>query len=181
MSAPIRCVVCQNESEIKQLKQQIVELSLKLQQYEHQQMKVTINQKQLIEEQFEQSNRPLLNEEFDITGYQFITLTYDPKKFGYLQTETAQREYFLSALLDKSVYGCFEYHKNGNMHCHFVMKSTEEEAKKMKQDIRYKFTDNPKNRDFMDIGIAKDKVAIRYINKESRFYFKHKYLKRGDV
>lgn len=181
MSTPKVCVVCQNESEIFKLKQQLVELNLKLSQYNHEEMRITINNKQLIEEQFELSNRPLLNEEFDISGYQFITLTYDPKKFGFCQLETKQREYFLCSLLNKQVYGCFEYHKNGNMHCHFIMKSTEDEAKQFKKEIRYKFTDNPKNRDFMDIGVAKDKMAIRYIHKESRFYFKSNTIKRGDV
>lgn len=174
----IKCVVCQEESEVKKLKQQIIELNLKLSQYVHEVMKVTNDDRQRLEEEFEYSNTPLLNEDFNVEGYYFVTLTYDPKKFGYMQTEKAQQEYFLANVsrYKYPTYGCFEHHKNGNVHFHFIIQASLEQVKQMKNEMRHKFTDNNRNKDFMDIGIAKHKTAIRYINKESK-----KYIKRRNV
>jgi len=174
----IKCVVCQDDHQIKLLKAKISELTIKLSMYEHSEMKAYSHEKQLIDIIYEQSDTPLLNEDFNIEGYQFVTLTYDPKKFGYMQSARGQTEYFLAALIkyEQLLYGCFEYHKNGNVHMHFIIKGTNEELEQMKKDIRYKFTDNPRNRDFMDYGICKDKTGIRYINKES-----NKYIKRRNV
>lgn len=135
-------------------------------------MKAYAHEKQKIEELYKFSDKPILSEDFIPEGYQFVTLTYDPKKFGYMQCERGQREYFLAVLskYPNPMYGSFEYHKNGNMHMHFIMKSTENEVKQMKKDIRHKFTDNPRNREFMDYGVAKFKTAVRYINKESKYF-----------
>lgn len=172
----LKCVVCQNESEIKKLNETIIQLTLKLQQYNHEEIYISSNKKQLIVEHFNQSNKPIYDESYNITDYKFVTLTFDPKKYGFMQTETNQKNLMLSVLVDYEyeMYGSFEYHKNGNLHCHFIVKCTEEEIKKMKKEIRHIFTDNPRNREFMDIGVAKDKTAIRYINKESNSYFSTK-------
>lgn len=170
----IKCVVCQNESEIKLLREQVLQLHLKLQQYNHEQIYVTVKQKQQLMETFKYAILPFHDESYDITGYQFITLTFDPKKYGFMQSEQDQKELMLTALMnyDYYMYGSFEYHKNGNIHLHAIIKCTEEQIKQMKKEIRHKFTDNPRNREFLDHGPAKDKSAIRYINKESKSYFR---------
>lgn len=132
-------------------------------------MIISANEKQL-NGTINQTDKEIYSELCDITDFKFITLTYDPKKFGYSNSENIQKEYFLAKIYpyikDKQFYGCFEHHQNGNLHMHFILKETEEYCKIMKKEIRRYFTDDTRNRSFMDIGTAKYKLAIRYINKE---------------
>lgn len=166
-----KCVVCQTESTIKQLEfknKQLMETINRLES-KYDKMTITNDERQLIQN-FEYSEKPVFGESSNVKDYQFITLTYDPLKFGYTNSEKSQREYLMAKIYNyvhfRPFYGCYEHHKNGNVHMHFILKESEEECKKMRKEIRRFFTDRINNKQFLDIGIAKDKTAIRYINKE---------------
>lgn len=104
----------------------------------------------------------------------FITITFDPDKFGSVNEDIREKEYILSVLYRlKSyytfIYGCFEYHKSGTVHSHLIMHTS---VANMKQMLRPYFTNNPKNKIVIDVGPAKMPQSITYINKESKdFYY----------
>lgn len=119
---------------------------------------------------------PLDGWNFDLKLWRFITLTFDPQKFGCSNDPESERNYMLNIILAaarlsylSSVYGSFELHKNGTVHTHLI-------AKVHSQDLYYflkkKLTDNPKNRNAVDEGPARFPNCIQYIEKESKNYYK---------
>ncbi len=123
-----------------------------------------------------------INRHFDYqnwlsTAY-FITITFDPAKFGMQPYPTERKEYILHKFyrlmrkdLVKKVYGSFEFHKNGIIHCHAIINAQNEDISKIKKELKPYFTDNMYNKIVIDIGPAKYPQAMEYIEKESEDYF----------
>jgi len=113
----------------------------------------------------------------------FCTLTFDPSKFGTGIFHSERRLYILSricTLMDKMLikecYGSFEFHKNGQLHSHMIFIMNPDDKKIVKQLLKKEFTDNPYNKNAIDIGPAKYPTGMTYIEKESDdfFYIMHK-------
>lgn len=108
----------------------------------------------------------------------FITITFDPARFGLYPYESERKQYILNSLykimkdeLIKKCYGCFEYHQNGIVHSHLIANIAPDDAKIVKRKLREQFTDNLHNKIVVDIGKAKFPQAKQYIEKESEEYF----------
>jgi hypothetical protein len=114
--------------------------------------------------------------------WRFITLTFDPSKFGCSNDPENERMYMLNIILAAArlsyitkVYGSFELHKNGTIHTHFI---AEVHSQDLYHFLKKKLTDNPKNKNAVNEGKAKFPNCIKYIEKESTYYYKldHPYI-----
>lgn len=106
----------------------------------------------------------------------FITITFDPAKFGCQQYEKQRKNYILAQLLElrkedkyTECYGCFEYHDNGIVHSHLIMITAY--PKYVYRFLKSKFTDNSKNKVVIQVDKAKYPQAKQYIEKESSDYY----------
>lgn len=126
------------------------------------------------------------SEEHEIQQYKedygkhlFITLTFDPKRFGDCNEPEEEQLYLLhlinqayeKELLLPTIYGCFEKHKNGSIHAHFIgtVRYANEHVMNLKKFFKARLTDNPYNRNAVDIGNYRFKKSIEYINKEQDY------------
>lgn len=116
--------------------------------------------------------------ESELSNSYFVTITFDPAKFGLMPYEVERKNYILNALykimktdLIKKCYGCFEYHQNGIVHSHLIINAQYEDIKTIKRKLREEFSDNPYNKIVVDIGYAKFPQAKQYIEKESSDYY----------
>lgn len=107
--------------------------------------------------------------------WSFITLTFDPQKFGISNEPEGEKNYMLNIILAaarlsyiSSVYGSFELHKNGTVHTHFVAKVHDQQIYSY---LKKQLTDNPKNKNAVNLGPAKFPNCIKYIQKESNDYY----------
>lgn len=114
----------------------------------------------------------------DLSTSHFVTITFDPARFGLQPFESERKDYIIHKLyrlfdknLVKKCYGSFERHKNGIIHSHLIINAQQEDIKKIKQLLKSYFTDNPYNKIVVDIGPAKYPQAMEYIEKESDDYY----------
>lgn len=180
----IKCYRCQ----IRQLKAENLSLKQELQKYyliDNEQLSLTRYQQQDIDNNFIQQSTPLDYDYKDkLSNEYFITITFDPSKFGLQPYESERKDYILYQLtrlrnkdLFTDCYGCFEYHKNGIIHTHLIMNTAF--PKEIYQILKSKFTDNSHNKVVLQIDKAKWPQAKDYINKESDHYY-YTYNKRKD-
>jgi len=124
---------------------------------------------------------------FDITNLYFVTVTFDPKRFGVMAHPEQEKMYILNAIRECSkkvfyenenhsdIYGCFEQHKNGRIHAHYLIYLyTNSRYYIYKNEITSKFTSNPSNKVAVKVVPAIVPNVIYYINKETTGFFKHK-------
>lgn len=105
-----------------------------------------------------------------IIKWRFLTLTFDPLKFGIQPFEQDRKAYILYKLL-RSVrkniiddfYGCFEYHESGLIHAHMVI-NTDYNDKFIEDYFQPEFTDNRRNKRAVKCLPAKTTV-LDYIHK----------------
>lgn len=114
----------------------------------------------------------------ELSTSHFVTITFDPARFGMQPFDDERKDYILHKLtnliskqLIKKCYGSFERHKNGIIHSHLIINAQQEDVKKIKQQLKSYFTDNPYNKIVIDIGPAKYPQAKDYIDKESDDYY----------
>lgn len=114
----------------------------------------------------------------ELSTSHFVTITFDPARFGMHPFDEERKEYILhklTSIMDKQLikkcYGSFERHKNGIIHSHLIINAQQEDIKKIKQLLKSYFTDNPYNKIVIDIGPAKYPQAKDYIEKESDDYY----------
>lgn len=107
--------------------------------------------------------------------WKFLTITFDPEKFGISNEPGDEKNYILHHLLRvyklnycSALYGCFEQHQSGRVHSHIVIKVLDND---IYGELKRSFTDNPRNKHAVDIGLARFPQAIKYIEKESTDYF----------
>lgn len=119
-----------------------------------------------------------------IPHFKFITITFDPQRFGINNDPDKEKNYILWHLtrIQKQQWcttysGCFEKQKNGTIHAHLIM-GTNYEIEVYKY-LKKQFTNNPNNRVAIRIDPAKTK-AMEYIRKESDHYFQSKRIVNFD-
>jgi len=126
---------------------------------------------------FERSSEPIW---FDylpwLSQAYFITLTFDPARFGVSNHTDAQKDYLLTVIcqlfekeLALSVYGCFEFCKTGAVHTHMILQTNQ--INDVKKFCKSKLTFNAYNKHAVDVGNAKHPQAQQYIEKESVDYY----------
>lgn len=126
----------------------------------------------LVDQTFQRVSEPALFPTIEEREYVFITLTFDPEKFGQNNDPEDEKKYllFLISKLVRSdnlsqVYGSFEYQKNGSIHCHFISKFSDYGY--IKQQFKKGLTNRPRNDKAVDIKPVKGlKKLWDYINKE---------------
>ena len=185
---PVNCVICKgsiqcNRCTITQLRQENQALKKELSTYyidKSELLQLKYYEELQLRKYIQQSASPYEFEYKDkLSNAHFITLTFDPAKFG-LQEYRSQRmdyiSYQLTSLLQQqlttSFYGCFENHKNGIIHAHLIMITAF--PKEVFKQLKKSLTDNQYNKVCVDIGPAKYPQAKEYIEKESTDYFKSK-------
>jgi len=180
-----RCIICHGSSICDKCKVRELSSALKLANDKinfltrdyHEALQITHIQRLNIDAAFIRSKDPIdilpRLRDMSLSLMKFVTITFDPDKFGSVNESDREKEYILSVLYNLQIhyhfiYGCFEYHKSGTIHAHLIINTT---CCNLKQILRPKFTNNPKNHKAIDIGPAKLPQSITYINKESSDYF----------
>lgn len=186
----IHCVVCKQATQcykcqIKDLKLQVEKLT-----YELSYLRKGSN-KQLIKEidfskHFETDNKFLpINYYGQMSDYQFLTITFDPQKFGLFNQPSDEQNYIFqklwqsthTAIIPRSCYitqltGCFEYQKNGTTHAHIIIR-TEYKPKEIEDYFRPFFTDDPKNKYAIKCYPLQKAKCEAYLQKESTEYYRY--------
>lgn len=181
----IHCLICRQTSQcykcqIQELKQENTALRNELARFhtiENDALQLKYWQSQEIINTFTQSKMKIPFEyKSKLSNAYFITITFDPNKFGVAQLEDERKQYILYSLykcikseLLTEVYGCFEYHKNGLVHAHAILITGY--PKEIQQKLHPLYTDNTKNKVVIQIDKAKHPQAQQYIEKESTHYF----------
>lgn len=175
----ILCYSCENRF----LRKEITKLQQQLEIYTNtlsEELDLKYWQLMDIKNTFERSNTSMrFDYKHRLSTCKFITLTFDPAKFGIQPLHDERKNYILSKLyrLIKSsivieLYGSFEYTKAGIVHAHLIA-NTNFTIEELTAIIKPYFTDNPYNTKAVDIGPAKYPQAEEYINKESDDYFRY--------
>lgn len=106
----------------------------------------------------------------ELSNMWFITITFDPSKFGAVNDKDLEKNYILCSIVQLIrkfsifyVYGSFEFQKNGAIHSHLILRSGE--IIDIIKHLKKCFTNNPRNNKAIDYGPAKQKQSIDYINK----------------
>ena len=152
--------------ENRQLKQQIAYITgqtseaLELEYYE----------KHLVYKHIKRNIKPKIPPYEPNRHFKFITLTFDPTKFGINNDNEKEKLYILHKLaaiikMDMAtvLYGCFEYQQIGSTHAHILLGTNYDHL--VQPALKKAFTDNPRNKNAVDYKYAR-KTAIEYINKE---------------
>lgn len=181
----MHCTICSGTSscfscQIKELKSIIQQQAIELRHWKGESCKL-LQCKKDYRTFFETSINYLpLNYIGDNTEYKFITITFDPKKFGLFNNRSDEQNYILKQLLKlikanyiKSLAGCFEYQKNGTTHAHLIARVKCSNAD-IEDYLRPNFTDDPKNKYAIKCEDPNSfKNIENYIKKESSEYFRH--------
>lgn len=180
----ISCVVCKGSSqcsrcEIKQLKN-IIEK----QNYELSYLRKGSNPQLVLKDDyskyFEIDNKFLPIKYYgEMTDYGFLTITFDPKRFGLFNSPAAEKNYIFKQLINSinnnnilQLTGCFEYQKNGTTHAHLIIK-THYNSKQIEDLFTPHFTDDPKNKYAIKCYPLQKEKCEAYLQKESTEYYRY--------
>lgn len=103
----------------------------------------------------------------------FITITFDPSKFG-IDNDSEQERVYILHKLEKAInkiyikryYGCFEYQKNGTIHAHLVVDVGIASPHDIRKHLKPYFTNNMRNLHAVQVEFPKSLSKVfRYINK----------------
>lgn len=181
----IHCIICSQTSQcfkcqIAQLKQENADLRKELARFHsitNEKLQLKYWQQQEITNTFIQSKTKIPFEYKDkLSNAYFITITFDPNKFGVEQLDDERKQYILYSLykcikseMITELYGSFEYHKNGLIHSHAI--AITGYHKELYDKLQPLYTDNSHNKYAIQIGKAKHPQAQQYIEKESTHYY----------
>lgn len=175
----VMCLKCENK-QLKSVNEQLQQQLNFILSLSSDKLKLNIYQKQEISKYMIRQSEAIqfTNPIEELPKWHFVTVTFDPAKFGLSNNEDEEKNYILHEIIKlfrkgmiKSVYGCFEYTKALKIHAHFVCYVYDNDYK---PQLKKAFTDNPKNNRAIDTVPAKFPNVITYINKESTDYFKLK-------
>jgi hypothetical protein len=130
---------------------------------------------------------PQINIYNNLSNLFFGTITFDPSKFGSVNPTDKERMYILKSIYHLRheyfmVYGCFERHKSGTTHAHFVM--TTNCSADIKRRLKKQFTNAPRNEKAVQLDYARMPSALMYINKIEQdkqwFFHNHMYHRSFD-
>lgn len=162
------------------LKNQLEILTNKLSYYNNESNKQLILKKNY-STQFETDNKYLPIVYYgQLVDYQFLTLTFDPDKFGCFNMKEDEQNYIFytlsKAIKDRKITqltGCFEYQKKtGTTHAHLIIK-TDETPKEIEDYFRPYFTNNPKNKYAIKSYPAQFPKVEDYLKKESQEFYRY--------
>lgn len=183
------CVVCKGGSQcnkciIKDLKKRIEILNYELR-YLRKDSNPLLKNKDYTTH-FELDNKFLALRYYgSLTEYQFLTITFDPNKFGLFNQPKDEQNYIFRVLYkclhyDDGEYrspitqltGCFEYQKNGTTHAHIIIR-TAYTPKQIEDFLRPQFTDDVKNKCAIKSYLLQKEKCEDYLIKESTEYFRY--------
>lgn len=184
-----KCVVCYGSSPCYQCQIDALNSIISLQKAELKYLRKESNDHLLLKKDystyFETDNRYLpLNKYGKLSDYHFLTLTFDPQKFGLFNNPQDEKNYIFATLYKarkwiKQLTGCFEYQKTGTTHAHLILSlnsspnsSYPESDKEIEDWFRKFYTDNPKNKYAIKCYPAKFPAVEDYIKKESTEYYR---------
>jgi len=112
--------------------------------------------------------------------YKFLTITFDPKKFGQFNLHSDEQNYIfkqlyklIKAKLITSLAGCFELQKNGTTHAHLICRTTVSNEE-INTALRLAFTDDPKNKCAIRCEDPKNMENVtNYLKKESNDFYRY--------
>lgn len=147
-------------------------------------LNITENNKKFINRYIQRQTIPLEFPAIEINEreYIFYTLTFDPDKFGVNNQPEDEKNYLLflitqliSQQMISSIYGSFEYQKNGAIHAHFISKF--EDYGLIHNHFKRGLTNRPRNNKAVLIKPVNGLEKLwRYINKESNDYFSDDFM-----
>ncbi len=182
----MHCAICSGSSlcfkcQIKELKSIVESQAIELRHWKGESCKL-LQCKKDYRNFFEISANCLLpNYIGENTEYKFITITFDPSKFGLYNNRQDEQNYILKHLLKiikakliKSLAGCFEYQKrSGTTHAHLLARVTCTNNE-IENYLRPSFTDNPKNNIAVRCEDPRNFTNIEnYLKKESIEYYRY--------
>lgn len=115
----------------------------------------------------------------DKSEYRFLTLTFDPSKFGLYNLHQYEQNYIFYTIYRlikknqiKQLTGCFEYQQNGSTHAHLIIRSDlpDHEVETL---LRPYYTDNERNKYAVKCLPAKFPNVEDYIMKESNEFYRY--------
>lgn len=178
------CVVCKHSSQcykcqIKDLKSTIEKLTYELS-YLRKGSNSLLVLKDDYSKHFETDNKFLpINYYGEMSDYQFLTITFDPQKFGLFNQPKDEQNYIFKYLTKsinkgfiKQLTGCFEYQKNGTTHAHIII-HTNYKPKEIEDHFRPSFTDDLKNRYAIKCYPLQKEKCEAYLQKESTEYYRY--------
>jgi len=122
---------------------------------------------------------PIVFSYSDLRHYRFLTITFDPKKFGQYNDNSLERNYIFKTIrkaiddqLIEQVTGCFEYQKNGTTHAHMII-STQRADDVIEDFFRPYYTDDKRNKYAIKCLPAKFPNVENYIKKESNEFYRY--------
>jgi len=196
------CVVCQDflpcqKCQIKSLKKENNDLKTQLQYYKrtpHSLLLDATKSKYLFMDVGDYGSPPHFRDSTEFKGFpdyiyynpnkfKFLTITFDPSKFGLFNPEESEKDYILYVLFQlfqkyhiyTDIIGCFEYQKNGSIHAHAILK-THLSTVEMDDYLRSHFTDIDKKKKQYAVKTERIKNydnVVNYLQKESNHYFQH--------
>lgn len=173
-----RCEIKFLKSKIQKLEQQVAFLS----ESNSESLKIPHHYEEYIKryvKQFKDISGNIFTEIQDLSRLHFVTITFDPNKFGNYNDSDLEKQYILYVLVKfyksqeiDNFYGCFEHHKDGRIHTHVILEGYKGKIQETVKRMRKFFTDNPNNKICIDLGVYKKQKSINYITKESTHYYK---------
>lgn len=116
----------------------------------------------------------------DSLEYKFLTITFDPKKFGQFNLHSDEQNYIFKQLyklikanLITSLSGCFELQKNGTTHAHMICRTTASNDE-INTALVLSFSDDPKNKYAIKCEDPRSMNNITtYMQKEAQDYYRY--------
>lgn len=171
------------KEEIQQLKNKINYLTA----HTHDELYVTGSERLEITEHIQMISEPDNTYRYTPTAdWRFVTLTFDPARFGVDNDPAHEALYILKVLTNGikeeyifQLYGCFERQRSGVVHSHCLIKTGDEI--KLLRYLKRNFTNNPRNNKAVDAPPAKHPQALEYINKTCPYGFEKSWFKLNNL
>lgn len=184
------CVVCKGSSQCQRCQIKDLKKIIEKQEYELQYLRKGSNHQLKLNndysQYFETDNKFLPIKYYgEMKDYQFLTITFDPNKFGIFNQPSDEQNYIfcylkraiMTSIAPKPSFitqltGCFEYQKNGTTHAHIIIKS-DYTTKQVEDFFRPFFTDDPKNKYAIKSYLLQKEKCETYLQKESTEFFRY--------
>jgi len=190
-SDDLKLIISQQQIEIERLSKMVTKLERKELDNSFTEL-ISDEQKMKLHERFHKTYKtyPLkFISDVIYNDFKFYTITFSPQRF-YNHTDEQYKEYILFHLLEiylkynAYMYGCFEYHKSGQIHAHLVIHHPSQQ-KAIQRYLNQQFNHSLKNKYCIDEGVKPitkqsdcDSI-IEYINKECPYGMPKRWFEFG--
>lgn len=182
----IDCLICHG-SNIKCYKCEIIDLKNQIQKLKQQMLNYDneADEKLYINHYRQQElNKLYTSRKYELSNPKyFITVTFDPLKFGMKELNEERQYYILDKIMSmyekELIHGCFgsfEFQKNGLIHAHFNVSSYDLSNEEIEDILRPYFTDNRRNKIAVKCLPFKES-SYDYILKDKYKYYRIKNRK----